>query len=164
MAVILTQQVVSCWQSWACCSACGSLWFCAAVGWPGVWRCATHHPAAQTRGLPGRRLLRMCACYPLGMLCPWAGGPQSQNDWIQKRFQRVVWRMHRPLVPLESDLDSPWTAAGPRPPDLPLHPLSCHLLCPSGCHRFAPVQESKPLKMQIPHGPFWACKLSKTTA
>lgn len=65
-----------------------------------------------------------------------------------------------PLVPWASDLDSsPGTAAGPRPPVRPLHPLSSHLLCPFDCHQLAPARQSEPLKQQILHGPFWACKL-----
>ena len=72
----------------------------------------------------------------------------------------MVRRMTRPPVPWASDLDSsPGTAAGPRPPGRPLHSLSSHLLCPLDCHQLAPARQSEPLKQQILHGPFWACKL-----
>lgn len=133
MAVILTQQVSSRWQSSSCCSACGSLWFCAA-GSPGVSRCGGHCPGALRRGLPARRLLQepvlLCACHPPGMMCPGAGGPESQSGWIEERSSVL-----RPQVALASDFDSyPGTAAGPRRTDLPLHPLSFHLLRPSDCN------------------------------
>jgi len=162
LTVTLTQLVACCWQSWACCSACGSLWTFDG-GSPGVWGCA-----ALTRGpLVGRQqreadLLWICAWGPLDLMLPSAHGQGFQAGWSREKFHWMFSRMHRLAVPLTNDLDwSPGTAAGPGTHALPQHPHSSHLLSPCDCHQPSWAQELKKPEAQILHAPFWTFKVLK---